>query len=233
MIVRVQCNRRAPGRFRRWAPAVLMAGGAGLLAYCGWFYLQTALFQAREEERFDDLRGYALPKPAPPAGSAQPIPRAAPEEGAVIGRMEIPRIGISVMVVEGVTQRSLKLAAGHVPGTALPDASGNVGIAAHRDTFFRKLRKIRKDDAIWFTTLDGVFKYSVESTRVVRPQDISVLRSSTDPVLTLVTCYPFYYVGPAPQRFIVRAQQIARPACTPALAPGLHYEGARTSGCSN
>ena len=99
-------------------------------------------------------------------------------------------------------------AAGHIPGTAFPDEPGNVGIAGHRDTFFRKLSQIHRDDLITLTTPVGSYRYSVEWTRVVAPADVAVLGPSQSAVLTLVTCYPFTYVGPAPQRFIVRARRL-------------------------
>lgn len=113
------------------------------------------------------------------------------------------------MVVEGVKPRSLKLAVGHIPGTALPGEPGNVGIAGHRDTFFRGLRRIRARDTITLTMPYGSYQYSVESTQIVDPTDVQVLQASSEPILTLVTCYPFYYVGPAPMRFVVKARQEA------------------------
>jgi sortase A len=125
----------------------------------------------------------------------------------VIGSLTIPRLGLSTIVVEGAGDRELKLAAGHIPGTSLPGQAGNVGIAAHRDTFFRPLRRIRKDDAIVLTTLNGKFGYRVVSTDIVTPDDVQVLFPAKTETLTLVTCYPFNFVGSAPQRFIVRAQR--------------------------
>jgi sortase A len=93
-------------------------------------------------------------------------------------------------------------------GTALPGAAGNVGISAHRDSFFRPLRDVRRDDIIVFTTLAGKFRYRVVSTRIVLPTEVSVLNPSSKEVLTLVTCYPFFFIGPAPDRFIVRAERV-------------------------
>ena len=103
---------------------------------------------------------------------------------------------------------ALRRAAGHISGTAFPGGPGNVGIAAHRDTYFRPLRNVRKDDVITLTTAAAEYRYRVVSTQVVEPGDTSVLDSSGDEVLTLVTCYPFYFIGSAPRRFIVRAQRI-------------------------
>jgi sortase A len=119
--------------------------------------------------------------------------------------VEIPRLDVSVVVRAGSDARTLQLAVGHIPGTALPGESGNVGLAGHRDTFFRRLKDIRPDDEIRVATPEGQFVYRVERTVVVEPSDVWVLDPSDSSILTLVTCYPFTYVGLAPQRFIVRA----------------------------
>jgi sortase A len=134
---------------------------------------------------------------------------ASPAMRSVIGRLEIPRLNLSVMVREGADERTLRRAVGHIPGTALPGKLGNVGLAGHRDTFFRALQNIREDDAIEFQTTGGTYRYIVKSTKIVTPRDVSVLAASGGENLTLVTCYPFYYVGSAPKRFIVRAAQVA------------------------
>ena len=135
------------------------------------------------------------------------MPAAAPTSG-LIGRIEIARLGLSVMVIEGDDGKTLRRAAGHVPGTALPGQHGNVGITAHRDTFFRPLRNIQMDDVITLTTLQGIYHYRVVSTKVVSPGDVEVLNSTGGEVLTLVTCHPFYFVGAAPNRFVVRAERV-------------------------
>jgi sortase A len=101
----------------------------------------------------------------------------------------------------------LRLGAGHIESTPLPGEAGNSGIAGHRDTFFRELKDIQSNDEIQIQTATGLFRYEVDWVRVVTPDDISVLAPSTDSVLTLVTCYPFYFVGPAPKRFVVRAHK--------------------------
>ena len=126
-------------------------------------------------------------------------------EGDVIGKLEIPQIGISVMVLQGVKEETLRLGAGHVPGTPLPGADGNSAIAAHRDTFFRKLKRIRAGDRIQFLTVRGTAQYVVDSTEIVEPADTQVMESRGRPELTLISCYPFYFVGAAPRRFIVHA----------------------------
>jgi sortase A len=111
-------------------------------------------------------------------------------------------------VVEGVNRLILRRSVGHIPGTALPGQPGNVGISGHRDTFFRPLRNIRRDDVITLTTLLGEYRYRVVSTKVVSPSDVEVLDPGKNEILTLVTCYPFYFVGLAPGRFIVRAERV-------------------------
>jgi len=132
-----------------------------------------------------------------------------PQPLAVIGRIAVPRLQLSAMVREGVGDDILRRAVGHIPSTALPGEPGNVAFAGHRDTFFRKLRDIRKSDKIVVSTLQGDFDYQVESVKIVTPKDISVLNPSPgEQELTLVTCYPFNYIGSAPKRFIVRAKQV-------------------------
>jgi len=158
-------------------------------------------------------RGASRPeKPAGSMGSdsaapAEPAP--ALRTGDVVGRLEVPRVGVSVMVLEGDDDDTLRQAAGHIPDTDLPGApDANVGIAGHRDTFFRPLMNIRKGDEIRLTTEHGAYRYAVDSIRIVKPEDVDVLDPVDNPVLTLVTCYPFYYVGHAPNRFIVQAREI-------------------------
>ncbi len=130
--------------------------------------------------------------------------------GSIVGRIEIPRIGLKTMILEGVSQRTLALAVGHIPGPALPGAAGNVGLAGHRDTFFRTLRGVKPGDTIVLTTLSGSYEYEVKSCEVVTPRDTRVLADSGSPALTLVTCYPFHYLGPAPERFIVHASRVTQ-----------------------
>ncbi|MDQ2947981.1 MAG: class D sortase [Acidobacteriota bacterium] len=149
----------------------------------------------RTEPQSRPSRSGTSPNPAAPLG--------------VIGRILVPRLQLSAMVREGVEDDTLRRAVGHIPSTALPGQVGNVGLAGHRDTFFRKLRDIRKTDKIVVSTLKGNYDYEVESMKIVAPRDVSVLQAMPgEQVLTLVTCYPFNYVGAAPKRFIVRAKQL-------------------------
>jgi sortase A len=127
--------------------------------------------------------------------------------GQRIGEIEIPRLKLAVPVFEGDDAHILKLGAGHVPGTALPGAPGNICIAAHRDKFFRALRFIRAGDEIVLQTAEGPMRFVVNSRSIVKPSDTQVLMPAPHRDLTLVTCYPFYYVGNAPKRFIVHASR--------------------------
>lgn len=145
--------------------------------------------------------------PKMPVPATSPRARVRPATGSTLGRIEIPRLGVSAVVRAGSDARTLRLAVGHIPGTALPGEDGNVGLAGHRDTFFKRLRDIKTGDTIRVVLPDGVFEYAVERTTIVMPSDVWVLDPTTEPALTLVTCYPFSYVGSAPQRFIVRAVQ--------------------------
>jgi sortase A len=138
-------------------------------------------------------------------------------ENTPLGRIEIGSIGLKAMIQEGTGWRTLQRGVGHITGTALVGHSGNVGLAAHRDTFFRKLGKIHEGDEITLTTLTGTYFYRVGLISIVEPEESSVLRESGENTLTLVTCYPFSYVGPAPKRYIVRAQQV-QPASNPMAA---------------
>jgi sortase A len=131
-----------------------------------------------------------------------------PGETIAVGMIEIPAVGLTTRVLEGSDARILRLSVGHIPGTALPGPSGNVGLAGHRDTYFRSLRRIKAGDEIRLTTVAGTFKYRVVSLRVVLPNAIEVLNDTQKPTLTLVTCYPFDFIGTAPQRLIVHAEMV-------------------------
>ena len=183
---------------------LLIVVGVICLGYYIYVYAEARLYQSFEDKQLDAILSSA--PPAPPAKSAAPVPqRAEPATGSTIGRIEIPRLGVSAVIRAGSDARTLRLAVGYIPGTSLPGEPGNVGLAGHRDTFFRKLSDINPDDEIRVTTKDGVFHYYVQRTNIVQPKDVWVLNATSYPALTLVTCFPFNYVGSAPQRFIVRA----------------------------
>jgi sortase A len=186
---------------------VLVLTGALAFACWGYLTLHQIWFQSAANRVLQRQIANASTSPQP--DTAHPHAAAIPlSHGQMIGRLEIPRINISVIVLEGSDSSVLDIAAGHIPGTALPGWTGNIGIAAHRDTFFRSLREIRLQDRLTFRTRGGIFEYGVASTEVVEPSDMGVLRQGTDEELTLVTCYPFNYIGAAPKRFIVHARQL-------------------------
>lgn len=128
-----------------------------------------------------------------------------PHAGAVMARLEIPSIGLKVPIVEGFDPAALREGVGHIAGTALPGGLGNMALAGHRDTFLRPLRNIRRGMKMSVFTANGRYDYTVDSTAIVKPEDVTVLAIHDTPEMTLITCYPFNYVGSAPNRFIVRA----------------------------
>ncbi len=195
-----------------WTQRALFAVGVMLLAWCAFVLVDTRIFQQGERRRLERLlttrqetNGGAR-QTALPASPKAPPPAVA--SGGLIGRIEIPRLGLSAIVMEGIGATILRRAVGHIPGTALPGRPGNVCISGHRDTFFRPLRNIRQNDVITLTTLFGEYRYRVVSTRIVRPNNLAVLDAGGDEILTLITCYPFYFVGPAPTRYVVRAERV-------------------------
>jgi len=179
-----------------WVQRALFGGAVLLLGYGGFVLADAWFFQRRESNHFERLRQQSVAAPV----------ALTPQRG-LLGRLEITRLGLSVMVVEGDDHRTLRHAVGHIPGTALPGQIGNIALTGHRDTFFRPLRNIRTDDVITLTTLQGRYRYRVLSTRVVSPDNVTVLDPSQNEILTLITCHPFYFVGAAPDRFIVRAER--------------------------
>jgi sortase A len=212
--------------------------------------LEGRLYQAREEALLEERLAASRPAPAPPGGPAsatapsvagrpserpaersavrpaelpgeeEPSPASPVPPGSAFGRLAIPRLGLSVVVAGGADKRTLRRAVGHIPGTALPGEAGNVGLAGHRDRYFRPLKDVQLADEITLTTPEGTFRYRVEWAKVVERTAVHVLDATAAPALTLVTCYPFYYVGPAPKRFIVRARQVGHePPAVAGAAP--------------
>jgi sortase A len=186
--------------------------GSVCLVTCGALYIDGAAGARHEMERFALLQAAALQQPPAPDLSLwdpgritawrRALSEPAPPPLAVL---RIPKIRLEVPVLPGTDDLTLNRAVGHIDDTALPGTDGNSGIAGHRDGFFRGLKDIGPEDAIELETLRGKEVYRVERTWVVDPEDVSVLDPTPARSLTLVTCYPFYHIGPAPQRFIVRA----------------------------
>jgi sortase A len=188
-------------RLLRWSQRLLFIAGTVALGYVGFTLMEARLYQVSAKRSLESQIQVEKEH-----NESQPKP--AVKKGDVLGRVDIPRLGISVAVLQGTSSRILRLGAGHIEGTPLPGEIGNSGIAGHRDTFFRGLKDIRSNDEIQLQTATGLFRYEVDWVKVVESNDTTVLEPSTlGSTLTLVTCYPFYFVGSAPKRFVVRAHK--------------------------
>jgi len=181
----------------RAASSVLLFVGLAAIGYAAYALAYAYAFQEMSNRNFE----------AAPARMAPRVPEP-PPVGSLIGRLEISRLGLRVIVLQGDSAQVLRRAVGHLPDTNLPGEAGNVALAGHRDTFFRPLRGVRPGDVITLETPSTAFQYQVVWTRTVPPTDVQVLRSTEARELTLVTCFPFDYVGSAPNRFVVRAREI-------------------------
>ena len=192
------------------------AGHSALSAWCAWgaFHLDSAVSTRRHLERFTALQSAVLHAATPNQTLWSSVRvnawRDTLSEPAqlALAVLRIPELGIEVPVLRGTDDHTLDRGVGHIEDTPLPGTDGNSGIAGHRDGFFRGLKDISPGDAIELDTLRGTQVYRVERTWIVNPEDVSVLDPTPDQALTLVTCYPFYFVGSAPQRFIVRAVRV-------------------------
>jgi sortase A len=215
-----------------WLQAItLTAGGALLLVYGTARWYSTAASE-RSLQEFSVLRAQlaaAQPLPGAPEPGARPsgpggldIARnpdqslwgatriaayrqsLALHRGAPLGVLKISAVGLEVPIFEGTAEITLNRGAGRIEGTAMLGESGNVGIAGHRDGFFRSLKDVKPNDVVEVVTLDGTVRYRVTELFVVEPTDVYVLDPTERPTVTLVTCYPFYFIGEAPQRYVVR-----------------------------
>jgi sortase A len=198
----------------RWLERLLFAAGAAALIWCAVMLIDGAIAQQRARSALEiaiavEELTQAAPVEKPEAPSGRPSRPARLEAGAALAAMSIPRVKLSAMVLHGSDVRTLRRGPGHLEHTAVPGAAGNVVIAGHRDSFFRPLRHVRIGDDIFLETSEGRFHYRVTSLRVVGPRDVDVLAPTSEEVLTLITCYPFWVLGHAPDRFIVRATRVA------------------------
>jgi sortase A len=167
-------------------------------------YVRAFHEQVRGSRELADIA--AAPRPAPePSAPSAPTP---PEDGSPLARIEIPRLKLSAIVFEGTTTDVLDIGVGHLVSSAVPGNGGNVVLSAHRDTFFRALRDVRIGDTVTISSPTLRTRYIVESTSIVEPNDISVIQPTSDSRLTLITCYPFRFIGKAPKRFIVNARAL-------------------------
>ncbi len=179
-----------------WVERVLLGTGTVCLVWWGVVWLQATRYQFQQRAALEQVRVAA------PAVASATLPT-----GSLIGSLDIPRLRLSAMIVEGDDDATLKVAIGHLPDTPVPWREGNSALAGHRDTFFRPLQHIRVGDELRLSTVHGDFRYEVRETMVVGPNDVWVLDATDRPMLTLITCYPFDFVGRAPRRFIVRAER--------------------------
>ena len=220
------------------ADLLIFVGIAGMLVWL-WGLSEGSVYQYTQNAHFSreaaggdfGIAGTpavveASPRSGVPAWIAPALPKRDP---LLLGRIEIPSVQLTVMVREGVDETSLRKAAGHLPASALPGEAGNVVVLGHRDTFFRPLRGIAQGDPIRVKTRSGSFKYVVDLIRVVAPeQSLSFQEEKPAKSLTLITCFPFDYVGPAPQRFVVRAR-MPEDVNPSRLEPSVHTTSAESS----
>jgi sortase A len=190
-------------RVARWLEICFWAMGCLTLGYCAFLWGRAQYDQAEGRWALEHI----LPgDAATAAGPSRRPPNSA--EGALVGRIDIPRLDLSAVVFEGTSDGTLARGVGHLSGSAGPGEHGNLVLAGHRDTFFRELRNIRQGDEVNIMGPQGEFEYQVESTAIVEPDQTEVLKPGDGSTLTLITCYPFRYIGNAPQRFIVRATKV-------------------------
>lgn len=180
-----------------------MCVALSLLGYWAYAALDAHLYQSRGAEEIKKITSGGHNRADGASGA-----RAAAAVHDPIGSVMIPRLSMSAIISEGVDNLTLLRAVGHVPGTPFPGEGGNSGLTAHRDSYFRALKDVRVGDLIRIETVDGSFQYAVDSIAVVGPERWDVLSPTVRPTLTLVTCYPFHYIGHAPKRFVVRAREI-------------------------
>ena len=193
-------------RFLWWTERGLILIGVALGAYCAAILVEARFHQTAPLPPALTVTQTVLP--GDPGDAKAPAPAPTPAAGALLGRLEAPSVKLFTTVLEGSDDATLSRGSGHIEDTPFPGQPGNVGIAGHRDTTFRALRNIHVGDSLEFKTADRLYRYRISKTWIVGPDDVYVLDPTPEPALTLVTCYPFEYVGHAPRRFIVRANLV-------------------------
>ena len=189
-----------------WAERALIAVGAAFGLWCAVTIMEARYYSS-------------LPVPSSPASAGRMLPGEGPDtntgtrqsslaRGTWVAKLEGPSVSLAATVLEGSDETTLNRAAGHIEDTALPGQRGNVAIAAHRDTIFRPVRNLHVGDPLVLTTADRVYRYRVTRLRIVDPDDVAVLDPADHSTLTLVTCYPFTFIGHAPKRFVVSADLV-------------------------
>ncbi|HJT01283.1 MAG TPA: class D sortase [Terriglobales bacterium] len=180
---------KVPDWLKRYWPSFLIVAGVALLIYVASQYATMYAAQRRLTEQWQQQN---LQLPAQPAGLV-----------TTLTRLSIPAIKLDAVVVEGVNRRDLLMGPGHLPDTPQPGQPGNAVISAHRDTFFRHIHELKPGDYILVQRSGKQFRYEVTGKKVLQPDDVWVTKPTPDTELTLLTCYPTYYIGPAPERLAV------------------------------
>src|SRR5579859_469222 len=195
--VKAVAGKMRPYFSRKAVSLALIVIGVALLGYVGSQYWGMYRSQQRLEAEWERQAATAN------APGQAVIP---PEQ--MLTRVVVPKIGLDAIVVEGASRKELSEGPGHMKETAMPGETGNAVITAHRDTFFRHIYELVKGDHIQVRRAGRVFTYEVTGKKIVMPEDVSVIRQTPDPQLTLITCYPVYYIGPAPKRLVVSSKLI-------------------------
>src|SRR5579859_204422 len=194
---RVLGSKIRPYFSRRSVSLLLILLGVGLLGYVASEYWGMYRSQQRLEAEWERQ-----------AATANAPGQAVIPPDQMLTRVVVPKIGLDAIVVEGASRKELSEGPGHMKETAMPGETGNAVITAHRDTFFRHIYELVKGDHIHVRRAGRVFTYEVTAKKIVMPDDVSVIRQTPDPQLTLITCYPVYYIGPAPKRLVVSSKLI-------------------------
>jgi sortase A len=191
---------------RAWIGRALIAIGLACLIVYSVVTVHTWRFQRAAKIKVDEM--VTMERPVAPRAHVPNQPKPL-QTGEIIGRVDIPRLNLSAAVAEGDDDKTLRSAVGHLPDTPLPwQRRGNVALAAHRDGLFRPLEKIRIEDDVRIVTARGEYHYRVKKTHIVDPDDVWVIAPTDTPTITLITCYPFSFVGNAPRRFFVQAELV-------------------------
>jgi sortase A len=200
-----------------WLERSLIAIGCVLLLWCAIAIARMWYYKSMPIPPPTATHGPSLPGETPTGTTGTMAPHKA-KTGTWVARLEAPSVQMSATVLEGTDDGTLARGAGHIEETPFPGEPGNIGIAGHRDTIFRSVRHLHAGDPLVLTTRDHVYRYRITKTSIVDPEDVYVLDPADHPTLTLVTCYPFEFIGHAPRRFIVHADLAA--AETRSAAPG-------------
>lgn len=190
--LRPRLEKLRPRSLKEGLSLFLVALGLGLSVYVGSQYWE--MYHTQKKLQAEWQKQMAMP-------NSPGLPRLPAD--AMLTRVSIPKIGLDAIVVEGATHKQLSVGPAHITTTALPGEVGNAVITAHRDTFFRHIYELQKGDVIYVRRNGEVFKYEVTGKKIVKPEDLSVLKQTENAQLTLITCYPIYYIGPAPDRLVV------------------------------